>query len=312
MKTKWPCALAFILTGCIISTALAYDPGADDIVAVSGRASPDYIRVRQKDGSYAPETYSFGKGGDWAGAMKDDSIDMLTFLDVAHVIAGPLAEKHYVPCTDLEKTKLLIMVYWGTTRAPEHAMGSNGAVELQLANNALASAQSALTSAKASGSASALKAAGSSMADANGQFTEAIMLMQAENRQRRQEDMGNIKMLGYDSWFEQTNWDSRGTAFEQSRRDMWDEIEQNRYFVVLMAYDFQLMREEKKHRLLWETRFSIRQQHHQFDKELPSLAKYASRYFGQDSGGLVRDRVPLGQVEIGEVKSLGEAAPPQK
>jgi len=38
--------------------------------------------------------------------------------------------------------------------------------------------------------------------------------------------------------------------------------------VVLMAYDFQLLWKEKKHKLLWETRFSIRQRHNDFDRQL--------------------------------------------
>jgi hypothetical protein len=85
-----------------------------------------------------------------------------------------------------------------------------------------------------------------------------------------------------------------------------DEIEQNRYFVVLMAYDFQLLYKEKKHKLLWETRFSIRQRNHEFDKDLPSMAQYASQYFGQDSNGLIHKEIPLGRVDIGQVKSLGD------
>jgi hypothetical protein len=73
-----------------------------------------------------------------------------------------------------------------------------------------------------------------------------------------------------------------------------------------MAYDFQLLWKAKKHKLLWETRFSIRQRHHDFDKDLPTMAQYASQYFGQDSGGLVHKEIPLGHVDIGDVKSLGE------
>jgi hypothetical protein len=116
-----------------------------------------------------------------------------------------------------------------------------------------------------------------------------------------------MKMLGYESWFNQTNWlDMRATALEQNKKDLYVEIEDDRYFVVLMAYDFQLMWKEKKHRLIWETRFSLRQMHHDFDKDLPSMALYASRYFGQDSGGLIHKPVPQGNVEVGEPKSLGE------
>jgi hypothetical protein len=123
---------------------------------------------------------------------------------------------------------------------------------------------------------------------------------------RDQDDLLNIKMLGYDSWWDATRGDYSGTALEIRRKDLISEIEEDRYFVVLMAYDFQLLWKQKKHKLLWETRFSIRQRHHDFDKDLPAMANYASRFFGQDTNGLIHDSIPLGHVDIGVVKSLGE------
>jgi hypothetical protein len=47
--------------------------------------------------------------------LSDATIDKLSFIDVAHVIAPPLAEQKYLPAKDPKATKLLIMVYWGTT-----------------------------------------------------------------------------------------------------------------------------------------------------------------------------------------------------
>jgi hypothetical protein len=78
-----------------------------------------------------------------------------------------------------------------------------------------------------------------------------------------------------------------------------------------MAYDFQLMQKMKKHRLLWETRFSVRERHHAFNEDLPLMAKYASQFFGQDSRGLVHRELPFGRVDVGPVKSLGEADEPK-
>jgi hypothetical protein len=96
------------------------------------------------------------------------------------------------------------------------------------------------------------------------------------------------------------------------RTDVESEIEENRYFVVLMAYDFQLMWKEKKHKLLWETRFSISERRNEFDKALPVMARYASQYFGQPTNGLLRTRVLGGKVDIGEMKSFGEVEEPRK
>jgi hypothetical protein len=90
------------------------------------------------------------------------------------------------------------------------------------------------------------------------------------------------------------------------RRELMGEIQGTRYFVVLMAYDFQLMRKQKRHKLVWDARFSLSENGHDFGKVLPVMAKFASQYFGQNTHGLIRTRVPEGRVDIGEVKSLGE------
>jgi len=72
-----------------------------------------------------------------------------------------------------------------------------------------------------------------------------------------------------------------------------------------MAYDFPLLVKEKKHKLLWETRFSMRAHRHEFDRELAAMTKGASRFFGRDTHGLVRDSLTDGTVECGEPKTRG-------
>ena len=71
-------------------------------------------------------------------------------------------------------------------------------------------------------------------------------------------------MLGYDSKRQGTIGTDTGrirefSALRKGREDLVSEIEVDRYFVVLLAYDFQVLWKEKKHKLLWETRFSINQ-----------------------------------------------------
>jgi hypothetical protein len=287
--------------------------GADDITAVSSKTSGDYVRIKDKDGVFPQEYYSFGEGGPWRGTMKDATIDPLTFLDVAHIIAPPLATQNYFPAKDPKTTKLLVMVYWGTTHAPEHASESASYDRLKDSSAAAKSAMDELKAASkeqhGAGVANLMymKAMQSNFESAQGQMEAAGDAVMAENNMRDQVDLTNVKMLGYDSWWEATLGDTRGTALAGERQDLINEIEENRYFVVLMAYDFQLLWKEKKHKLLWEARFSIRQRHHEFDKDLPSMAQYASQYFGQDSHGLVHKAIPLGHVDIGELKSLGEA-----
>ena len=304
------------ILGCcgLFNGARAIDLGAtNDIAAVSARASKDYIRTRKPDGAFTSETYAFAEGGNWSGALADYSIDKLNFLKVAHVIAYPLANQNYIPSKEPKATKLLIMVYWGTTHAPEHASDSSTYNNLSSNENAIKAAQMTLTPPPIRRSATTVDPRTSpTIAAMQEQESTLIAAAAAENRIREQDDHLNANMLGYDSWWEESQGDHRGTALEQTHQDLLDEIEQNRYFVVLMAYDFQLLYREKKHKLLWETRFSIRQRNHEFDKDLPSMAQYASQYFGQDSHGLLHKEIPLGRVDIGQLKSLGDVEEPAK
>ncbi len=287
--------------------ALASD-SVDGVTAVSSKASKGYVRTKLADGSYQPEFYSFGKGGNWGGEIKDATIDKLSFTEVAHAIAPPLATQKYLPARDPNQAKLLIMVYWGTTAVPGPTSDSTALEQFSGAQGNLAK-YIKLPPSGASGS--GVLAGGSSTAAANAaadQWSAALTLLNIENRQDDRISNSNAALLGYDSpgliGTEKGSY-VRGTAFGLDRDDLYAEIRENRYFVILMAYDFQQMWKLKKHALLWETRFSINERHNQFDKALPVMAQYASRYFGQDSNGLLRSRIPDGRVDVGELKSLG-------
>src|SRR5580658_2844262 len=75
--------------------AMAQSDG--EIAAVSSKVSGGYSRVRLPDGSFRAETYTFGEGGRMAGSARDDTVDAMTFMDVASVVAGPLEKLNYVP-----------------------------------------------------------------------------------------------------------------------------------------------------------------------------------------------------------------------
>jgi hypothetical protein len=278
--------------------------GLEGITAVASKVSSDYARTKLSDGSFKPEYYSFGDGGNWGGELKDLTVDKLKFLDVAHVIALPLASQKYFPAKEPNSTRLLIMVYWGTTAVPEPSSDSSQLSNFQAAQDNLNKYLVASNVDKRQ----KVVAGGAAGDAAMAQISSASILLTMENHDRDKRDFANAAMLGYDSpgiiGTEYGNY-VRGTPLSVERDDLYNEIEENRYFVVLMAYDFQLIWKQKKHKLLWQTRFSISERHNAFDKALPLMAQYASKYFGQDSHGLLREMVPEGHVDIGEVKSLG-------
>jgi hypothetical protein len=282
--------------------------GSNDITAVASRKAKSYIRVQLANGTYVPETYVFGPGGVWSGEKADSTIDKLTFLDVAHMIAGPLASQNYIPDKDPRTTKLLIMVYWGTSHGQEHASESVPYSHLKDAQATLKQTQAELGGAAGTFLGRNFMgnlAAAHILSAAQDEVDLAADMVKAQNDLRDQDDHLNVMMLGYDSWWDATDR-YENTPMRFRRQDLLDEIEDDRYFVVLMAYDLEALRRNHSHRELWETRFSIRERHHAFNEDLPAMAQYASRYFGQDTKGLVHEAVPYGHVNIGAIRSLGD------
>jgi hypothetical protein len=275
-------------------------PGLKGTEAVASKVSPDYVRAKMPDGSFRPEFYSFGKGGYWGSEISDKTIDFMGFMDVLRAIAPALGSQKYVPATDPKATRLLIMVYWGTTTVPPpYEMdplyrGYHDAVEeYQLLMSSIPP----------------------QVDEANAVLTSGLHMLEMENHIRDRTDFKNAAMLGYDmSGLIGTDWGNylSHTAAKTERNDEVDEIEENRYFVVLMAYDFQLLWKEKKHKLLWEARFSINERHNAFDEALPAMASYASRYFGQPSNRLIRQRLLNDDVEIGEPTLIQFLTEPKK
>jgi hypothetical protein len=237
-----------------------FDSESDQITAVSSKVHNGYVRAKLPDGSFRPETYALGVGGSVSGggarvaapgAVRDDTIDRVTFADLARPITVALAGQNYLPTHDLGKIDILIVVYWGRT----------------------------------GGSVKVLGGADKDMIDAR-----------------------NAALLGFDLeglLGSGLGPDFRSMLLRNIHSDLMDAIEVDRYYVVLLAIDFQSARKQKKIKLLWETRFSLSERRHDFGEELPIMTQFASQYFGQDSRGLIRKPIPEGNVHIGEVKSLG-------
>jgi hypothetical protein len=296
--------LLFLSCCAVLLTTLSLR--ATEVEAIASKAAKDYVRKKLPDGTYQPESYTFGKG-DNLGARVDPTVDKMDFMDIARIMAVPLAQKRYLPTQDPKTTNELIMVYWGTTLAPEFATESNSHY---LAQQAFEMRQRALQHVSMSGgnttpSSVSNIAQKQELAEADNAMLVANIGIQAENQRREDTDMKTATLLGYDSWWVSANAAMDGTAMALRKNDMRAELEEDRYFVVLTAFDYQTLVNKKKQKFLWEVRFSIREHRNAFDKRLPAMIALASDFFGRDSSGLHHVDVPEGKVEIGPVRSLG-------
>jgi hypothetical protein len=288
----------------------------DGVVAVFSSVSENYVREKLPDGSFKPQTYAFGDGGRAAGASHDLTVDGMSFMDVAHVMARSLASQKYVPCDpkDPRKTDLLIMVYWGTTTGTDDTSNS---AEYQIARGLVAPPRMGLSAPPTglggtamasdptvSGRASELQQVAAVKAADDSAQEQSLAMTNLANRQRDRLNRQNAAVLGYMNEMKRVQGYEL-TALNSRRQEVLDEVEESRYFVVLMAYDFQTLLQHKQRKLLWQTRFSIPEHRNDFSRQLAAMAQTASHYFGRNSDGLRRKDLPSTSVELGDLKTIG-------
>jgi len=250
---------------------------SEKMTAVSSKVFNGYVRARQPDGSFQRETYALGdgglSGGDRVGA--DTAGAGLNGADAGANMADPTIDN----TTFDQMAKTIAGPLAGQNYMPTPAAGATNLLIMVYWGKTFGGAHVLL-----------------------GGLKDYI-------------DAKNARLLGFDSESSvMVTRDYSSSFFGRSFRaglvqnlhaDVIDALEVNRYYVILRAFDFQLAWKEKKIKLLWETRFSLSERLHDFEKEAPSMAQYASAYFGQDSHGLLRSPLPEGRVDIGNIKSLG-------
>jgi hypothetical protein len=127
-------------------------------------------------------------------------------------------------------------------------------------------------------------------------------------------NFANARLLGFDSEGSIQSMSDASTPFfgrsfrsamlNEVHSDVLSAIEVNRYYVILRAFDFQAAWKQRRMRMLWETRFSLSERMHDFERDLPAMAQNAALYFGRDSYGLVLKPIPEGRVEVGEARAV--------
>ncbi len=302
MKTKLHAAITAGLASalCWVSSARAADDSL--VTAVFSNVKNGYVRAKLPDGSFKRETYVIAKGGFTPGRGVDHSIDDVRFAGIVRLLAPFLARRNYYPAQDGKTADLMLVVYWGETIPFSDGTyqntfdrGMEGFKAFQRAGNGIGGDpfRPAGVFNNPEG-----KQGGSEM-----EFGIASLRM--AELMRDQADQRNARLLGYlreiNDRRDIAMYAGGGTYYD----DLISDIEEERYYVVIGAYDFQAALRKNDEKLLWSTRVSIRAQGNRFDEQLMAMIARASRYFGQDSGRLIRQYERVPHVDYGELRSLG-------
>lgn len=308
----WPYVMIVCLTGAMLPAARA----ADDTIAtaVYARVGHGYKRERLKDDSFKPEYYALSNGGRIYGTTSDITVDRVTYPQVAEIAMRLLAQQKYHYAQSKEQAKLLIVLQWGNTIAFNRADYNQDAAA---SGSAFADLQNALRAAGVE-DANSVRGSGDSLKPGDAEdlpgkiarFENAMQRIFLDNQARDRVNQHNAQVLGYMDDLADSNDIRRWAGGGDRYTDLIGDVEEARYYIVISAYDFLELAKSEKKKLLWQTRVSVRSPGNRFDDSYIAMLKSASKYFGQNSGRLIRGEETKGTVELGELKFLGEVKEP--
>jgi hypothetical protein len=270
-----------------------------DPVAVLGSADPAYVKQKFPDNGGKPkaESYFFAQGSFFAGSLPDGSLEKAKFGDIVRVLAPALAKQEYYPSGNPKEADLLIVVHWGQTDVDAMAQSNEGG---------MFAAAVAGTAAAKNGNLSAAER-GNAMASANLSADAAEL----EQRSLWNSMAFNEQLLGYADAIRLEEYRSQAVASGMTEADLElrTDVLEERYLVILMAYDFRTLKKGSKPRLLWSAHFNMASVGHSFTTALPAMSEAAAKFLGRSTNGLIVNarRVPEGRVDMGEPKVVPDS-----
>lgn len=300
-----------LLAILLIAGCSAGNAAPEVAVAVYAQAFNGYTRTRLPNGSFKPETFAFAEGSH-STSVADPSIDDLSFPKIIHILARPLKARGYVPSFDAKHTDEVIFVYWGRTVGSKDGQYSYGRdLYINTMNEWRGQippgVEKALEGTNGSINPYQLNSIWGTLRQVeSAKMDEAQQLMDMSNQQIDRNDSSNADLLGYRDLLRRS-WDIPwfGLAY-----DPVEELEADRYYVVLIALDYNTLARKKGGKLLWEAKVSIDVRGNPFDENLAAMMAAASRHFGENLQKLVHEDVPEGTVTVGTPVLVKDA--PQK
>ena len=301
MKTTYFAIGALVLVfffGNILSAA------SDSLVtAVYAKVANNYKREKLPNGSFKPEYYAISNGGFIPGIGRDASIDKVPFATIAGVVEQYLGKQEYHMANDAKSAQLLLVIQWGETVPFNDGTYRN---RVDQGTRAMNNVQMTKVSGPVQRTADGIQSPQNAVAQsAQGELESELLMINMANSARDRANEHNAMVLGYMDEINSSNNMSRFAGGGDHYNDLISDIENSRYFVIISAYDFKAVVQNKGTKLLWSTRVSVQAQGNRFDDQLVTMIANASRQFGRDSGRLIRQYQRTPSVNLGELKFLG-------
>ena len=287
LKTNHAFSIAFL----IFVTLVTSNSHAAKVarVFVDSEASSIYSEHKESENGENYETYVFIKGNFYGGDVSDKSLSNVTFEELVGTIGDSMKHRNFYPSASADQGDLLVVVHYGLMSVPQD-LGDLFQLDMD-------------------------DPYGEQPFDEDDEEGDEEQIVEepfindtyfndlkrlSELSHNNQAGMSNIK-LGIGRALKRRNM----TTAEEF--DLRAELEAERYFIILMAYDYKKLRSTKKQELLWTTRFSVPSLGTNFVDAYPALARAASSYYGSslDKYATTSTHFGTGNVDIRKLETVG-------
>ncbi|HLP26579.1 MAG TPA: hypothetical protein VK477_12940 [Acidobacteriota bacterium] len=305
------CSLAVSLLLFGFPLTRAAELSESELTVVSSTVHNGYEREKLPDGSFKPIRYSFGEGTRDAGSAADASLERLNFRQLVKVLSGPLAKQGFHPSRNPKEVDQLIVVHWGRTVGWDSSSYGDAYGRLNqtfaAANATFPKLSPRTDKTKPPQPENGMPAGAATRGNggtpgAAAEMDQMMLMLQMQDDARAQANGRNSRLLGYHEELKNipTYW---GNMVADGRDQLIGELEDDRYYVILAAYDFRAATKERKPKILWVTRFSLQARGADFDRSIDRMVQAAASYFGRPTNGLHREgqreaRAVPGKLEV--------------
>ncbi len=282
---------AFWLGAALLGAFLPAGPAAraDETVTLRVWADPEYAAEKAARPSAKKVTYVVVKGEYFDGACNDSSVDRNSLEAIVRFLAPTLAKQNYFPAQSLKTADEVLVVHWGTTVGYMSDYVQMPKSNTPTFHQYMPSSEPDVTQ--------------DDQYQANRVAEAGLRLGQAMNTSTAEGLLGYSKQLN----------DERNRVLPtEIGRSLESSLKEDRYFVILQAYDYPRLAEGRSKKLLWSVHMSMRSPGTNFTRAVPAMGEVASDLYGTNSDTIAMVKSEphrRSSVEIGPIAVLGESKP---
>lgn len=246
------------------------------MISVRAQAAPDYAARVEKAPAGAAQTYVFAKGRMFS-SLFDDRVRKVSFDRLTEELASGLSPR-FTPARRAGDADLIIVVHWGAVARPDNSMDTllYDPDSLRQASNAV---EEARTQASAAFKAGNYGAAAGQVAAAEANYRNELNVADTVFTGDAMSAANSADLLGLRGLYRS---DDNSLEADQAR----SLVEDDRYFVSLIAYDAGLLRLGQK-RVVWTARMSAPLAGRDFATAVREMSAVAAPLYGTQQPRLI-------------------------